>query len=152
MDSGIEAEIEAPVLVVVGASLRAEVEDRGSAYRLREAMLAWMDGRYGAKVDGGHPCGVVVCTDVWYLNDAELRARPTVSIGGPSVNAFSAYLADKLPSAYVINDVLMVQWDVGGGEPLAACWGVDGGATWAAVEAFVERYLEGFMEAGVGEG
>jgi len=45
---------------------------------------------------------VLVCSDVWYLNNDPLRSRPTISIGGPGVNALSAYLADKLPSAFAI--------------------------------------------------
>jgi hypothetical protein len=149
------------ILIVVGAHLRAEVGDRPIAYGLRERMIEWLDGRFGRDGNGeadedeaedggrlpGHPCGVVVCSDVWYLNDAGLRVWPTVSLGGPGVNALSAYLADKLPSVLVVDDVLMVQMDPEMTELTCAVWGVNHDATVAAVDAFVERYLEGFMAA-----
>jgi hypothetical protein len=132
-------------LVVVGAHLRAEVEDRPLAYHLREQMLARL---------GDHPAAngwrVALCTDVWYLNNAELRARPTISVGGPGVNALSAYLGDKLPSAFAIEGRLVVQLDLDYTELLACCWGVNQTATAAAVEAFIDKYLEGFLEAAVG--
>ncbi len=159
------------ILIVVGAHLRAEEADRPIAYALREKALAWLDARSGganAPAAGleegedagagegaadpgqprpGHPCTVVVCTDVWYLNDASLRVWPTISVGGPGVNALSAYLADKLPGVLVVDDVLMIQMDPELSEATAAVWGVDHRATVSAAEAFAERYLDGFMSA-----
>jgi|GEM_PF-207925 len=161
------------ILIVVGAHLRAEAADRPIAYALREKVLAWLDARGGAANvpapatpgEGGegaeagageqdpglprpgHPCTVVVCTDVWYLNDASLRVWPTISVGGPGVNALSAYLADKLPGVLVVDDVLMIQMDPELRETTAAVWGVDHRATVSAAEAFAERYLDGFLNA-----
>lgn len=152
------------VLIVVGAHLRAEAADRPIAYWLRDRVLSWLDARFGraegAEENGarkpdpgdprpGHPCRVVVCTDVWYLNDASLRVWPTISLGGPGVNALSAYLADKLPGVLVVDDVLMVQMDPELTEQTAAVWGVDHSATVSAAEAFAERYLDSFMTAAV---
>lgn len=135
------------ILIVVGAHLRAEIHDRPLAGALRGRMLDWLDDRFGPRADGCHPCAVVLCTDVWYLNDASLRSRPAVTVGGIGVNAATAHLADKLPGAYVIDDVLMVQCDPAFDEPLAACWGVDAESTRTAVDAFAERYLDSFMTA-----
>lgn len=167
---GDDEDEEAPsgplVLIVVGAHLRAEMADRPIAYWLRDRVLAWLDARVAgdpavaaaaADVEDadpgqprpGHPCRVVVCTDVWYLNDASLRVWPTVSIGGPGVNALSAYLADKLPGLLVVDDVLMVQMDPELSEMTASVWGVDHAATVNAAEAFAERYLDAFMSAAV---
>lgn len=166
-DDGDEDSRSGPmVLIVVGAHLRAEVADRPIAYWLRDRVLAWLDARFAgdpavaaaaADVEDadpgqprpGHPCRVIVCSDVWYLNDASLRVWPTVSIGGPGVNALSAYLADKLPGLLVVDDVLMVQMDPELSEPTASVWGVDHAATVNAAEAFAERYLDAFMSAAV---
>ncbi len=131
------------ILIVTGAHLRAETGDRPLAYRLRGRMLKWLghDGRD----DPDAP--VVVCSDLWYLNRDELRVRPTVSIGGPGVNALSAFLGDKLPSAFAVEGVLVVQLDLEFEDRMACCWGVDHAATAAAVDVFAERYLDDFMAA-----
>ncbi len=129
------------LLIVVGAHPRAELTDRPVAYRLRDRMLAWLQAR------PGHTLAPLVVSDIWYLNDDELRARPTVSIGPPAINALTAMLAGKLPSAFVVDDVLIVQLDPGLAEPVACCWGNDAAGTLAAAEAFCQRYLDQFMDA-----
>jgi len=131
------------VLIVTGAHLAAEVFDRPIAYRLRERVLKAL----GA---GAAPDRVVVCSDLWYLNNDQLRSLATVSIGGPTVNALTAYLGGRLPSAYTIEGVLMVQGDWTGETPLACCWGIDASATAAAVEAFEKKYLSEFVAASGG--
>jgi hypothetical protein len=132
------------LLIVVGAPPRAEMTDRPIAYRLRERMASWLLSKF---TDEDPPLTPLVVTDLWYLNDAALRRSPSVSIGGPGVNAFSAYLGDKLPSAFVVDDRLMVQMDLDLTDLVACCWGVDTETTGHAVEAFVDRYLDDFLEA-----
>lgn len=144
----MEIQTDRLILIVTGAHLSAEAADRPAAYGLRRRMLEWLAAR-GEPEDPGRP-RVIVCSDVWYLNNDALRARPTVSIGGPAVNALSAYLGDKLPSAFTIENVLIVQADLDFDDVVACCWGKDAASTAAAVEAFVERYLDGFMEAAGG--
>lgn len=138
------------LLIVVGAHLRAEVADRPLAYRLRERILRWLDERRpaGDDPDWGEP-EVVVCSDIWYLNNDDLRSQPTISIGGPGVNALGAYLADRLETAFVIQDVLAVQVDLDFVDPVASCWGTTHGSTVNAIDAFCERYLDGFLEDAV---
>jgi hypothetical protein len=136
------------ILIVTGAHLKAEATDRPVAYNLRRQIAEWL-AAHGEPEEPERP-RVLVCSDVWYLNNDPLRSRPTISVGGPGVNALSAYLADKLPSAFTIQDVLMVQADLDFVEVIACCWGVDAASTAAAVEAFAERYLPGFMEAAAG--
>lgn len=162
------------LLIIVGAHPRAESADRPIAYRLlerirqRQAALtttthAHIDGlaaACGLDADslGGAP-GVssgetraggrrpLVCTDVWFLNDDSLRRCPVISLGGPRVNALSAYLGDKLPGALVIDGVLMVQLDVEFAERSVCCWGESAAGTAHAVEIFCEKYLDGFLLA-----
>lgn len=132
----------ATIMVVVGAHPQAEAHHRPIAYRLCERLSA------GAGAEAGRD-GVrsLVCTDLWWLNDPAMRDRPTISIGGPEVNALTAYLADKLPSAYAVDGRVMVQLDVEFGDPLAACWGCDATQTDAAVDVFCRKYLPGFLRS-----
>lgn len=132
------------LLIVVGAHPRAEVNDRPVAYALKERIERWLGEQFAGEEP---PLTPVVVSDVWYLNDTTMRRSPSIAIGGPGFNAFSAYLGDKLPSAFVVDDRLMVQMDLDLSELVACCWGVDAQATGAAVDAFAERYLDGFMEA-----
>jgi hypothetical protein len=60
-------------------------------------------------------------------------------------------LADRLPSVFTIDHVLMVQMDVSDSIPIASCWGIDPGATAGAVEAFEKRFLEHFASGVVFE-
>ncbi len=135
------------LLIVTGAHLRAETYDRAIAYRLRERVMARLNERFGPEKHGRpHPLTPLVCSDLWYLNNEPLRSRPTISVGGPDVNALTAYLADKLPSVLAVEDVYLVQMDPDLVDVAACCWGADAESTLAAVEAFEARYLEEFLE------
>lgn len=134
------------ILIVVGAHLRAEIADRTTAYWLRDRVITSLAS---ARERSPEPDDVIVCTDVWYLNTDDLRTRPTISLGGPAVNAFTAYLADKLPSALAIEGEFVVQYDTETAEPLAACWGADASGTRTAAEAFATRYLAPFVRAAI---
>lgn len=127
------------ILIVTGSHLEAEMQDRPLAYKLREAVRMRMVER------GEKDFQVIVCSDLWYLNHDELRREPTVSIGGPSHNALGAQLADKVPSALVVEGKMAVQLDVELSELVASCWGVDARSTAGAVDAFIDRYLEEFV-------
>jgi hypothetical protein len=138
------------ILIVVGAHLRAEVADRPLAEALRERAQEWVDAKRPSTDDPDwvEP-QIVVCTDIWYLNNDDLRAQPTISVGAPGVNALAAYLADRLEMAFVVEDVLAVQVDLDFADPVASCWGTDPDSTAQAVEAFCDRYLDGFLEGAV---
>jgi hypothetical protein len=131
------------LLIVTGAHLRSEVGDRALAYMLRDEILTRLESRF----PDGPPIDPVVCSDVWRLNDESLRETPTISIGGPGVNALTAYLGDKLSSVFVIEDRLIIQADLEFDDITACCWGMDHELTISAVEAFIERYLDGFIDA-----
>lgn len=135
-------DVDTSLLIVVGAHPRAELHDRPAAYWLCERITQALGAPEAASRAALQP---LVVSDLWYLNDASLRARATISIGAPGVNALTAYLADKLPSAYVIDDLLMVQMDIELVDLLASCWGVTPEATRSAVDAFSSRYLGEFL-------
>lgn len=128
------------ILVVVGAHPLAELEDRPTADHLRRRLdeaLATGPGASGARA--------LVLTDVWYLSHDELRSLPTLAVGGPERNAATAWLRERVPDVYVVDDVLAVQMDPSGEEPVAACWGVTAEATATAAGLFIDRYLAEFV-------
>lgn len=133
------------MLIVTGVTLRAEAVDRPIAYRLRETV----SDRLAALTSGSDTLApeVVVCSDVWWLNHAELRVCPTISVGAPESSALTAYLASRLPTAFAVTPRFVVQTDLSLTDLMACCWGASGDATSAAVDAFVERYLDDFLVA-----
>ncbi len=136
------------ILVVTGAHLRSESGDRPLAYHVRDLMLRWREEHLDPVSGSDAPAfDVVVCSDIWRMNNEELTHCPTVSIGGPGVNAYAAYLADKLDSVFVVDDYLIVQMDLEFTDCLVSCWGMDHESTVASVEKFIEKYLEDFMDA-----
>lgn len=138
------------LLLVTGVTLDAERASRPLAYHMREHVLAWqaveMDDDEDAS-DATRALEPVVCSDVWWLNNPELRRCPTISIGAPEENALTAHLASRVPSVFTIDRKLIVQMDLEGADLLAACWGVDHATTSGAVERFLEGYLDRFLES-----
>lgn len=139
-DLGVDTRCVMPL--VVGAHLRAEQADRPLAYRLRERILAWQHDR-----DPTSRLAPIVCSDVWFLNAGDLMSRPTIALGRPGVNAGAAYLANRLPVAFVVEDAYEIQLDPEFVDLQVCIWGVDPPATAAALDQFEQRYLPDFLEA-----
>ncbi len=133
----------AAVIIVVGAHPRAEAADRPLAYRLRSEIERWKDRQAGSLATD---LGVLVCTDLWYMNDEALRQRPTICIGGPGVNALSSYLAQHLSERHTAADVLM-QLDEDFIDLRVILWGRDHGKTVHGLELFVDKFLDGYLRA-----
>lgn len=158
-------DVDRLMLIVVGAHLRAEVMDRPAAYRLRDRIQRWIDERarrdaraegYTAPIDGSggtSPRGleVVVCSDLWYLNNVDLMARPTIAVGAPGVNAAAAYMAGRVPAALTLDDSLQIHLDLEYCTLWSCLWGVSAAATHSAVQLFEQRYLEHFLRRAHGE-
>lgn len=145
-DVGLVAEaipdVKTLLPVVVGARLEAELFDRPLAYRL----LAQIHARRATLADAAS-LRPVVCSDLWYLNDADLQARPAITIGDPDVNAATAFLARRLPTAFVVEGSLRIQLDLEFLDLRACLWGADARATAQCHDLFVERYLDDFLRA-----
>ena len=133
------------LLIVVGAHLEAERADRPLGYRVQDDVLHWQQ-----KTPEAVPLAPMVCTDLWYLNASELMLRPTISVGRPEHNAVSAYFANRLPTALVIDRSLQVQLDPEFVTLQACVWGVDEPATRSGVDLFVQRYLDEFLRSAHG--
>ncbi len=132
------------VLIVVGAHLLAEIDDRPIAGKLRETCMGMINQDAGQSV--------VICTDLWYLNNDALRSVATISLGRPERNALGAYLAQRLPSILTVEDRFVVQMDPMLTDLIASCWGVDRRGTQDAVEAFAQEHLVRFLEAALPAG
>lgn len=130
-------DLRTTVLIVVGHGILPEEEDRPIAYDLKRAVNARSGG------SEGH-AGVVV-TDVWLMNHELSEFFPAIAVGGPGVNAFTAQIYEDLPVAFTRDQQVFIQMESDGKR--AAVWGMDQGATRAAVETFVnEGWLEKFLE------
>lgn len=134
---------ESCVLIVTGSTLRAEQADRPLAYKLKETIEHRLDE---------DPCQILVLSDLWYLNDESLQKRPTISIGGPGVNALAAQLYDSLPSAMLVDQTLLIQMDPHLADLRVSIWGTHRNLTANAIELFTCRgYLGRFMEAAISQ-
>lgn len=132
------------VLIVTGAHLRAEIADRPLAYQLRTQIEDWVEQH--AKVLT-QPIAAVVCSDVWYLNQEGLQRHPTISLGGPGVNALSAYYFKRLETAFVREDEMIIQLDPEYVDLRVCIWGRDHERTVDTMGVFCERFLDGFLRA-----
>lgn len=130
------------IVLVTGSTLRAEAQDRPLAYRLRRVIRKRI-----AKEAFLRP---VVVSDIWYLNSESLQQMPTISIGGPGVNAASQYFFSKLPTALGIDGLLLIQMDVALEDHRCCVWGMDHRKTIDALKVFANcGYLDQFLE-GIG--
>ena len=134
------------ILIVVGAHLRAEVADRPLAYRLHDRIEDWLEEH---ALDMNIRLAPVVCSDIWYVNQQSLQKRPTVSLGGPGVNALSAYYANKLSSALVHDNQMVIQLDPEYIDLRVCVWGMDHEQTVHALDVFDAKYLDGYLRAAV---
>lgn len=130
--------LDRSILIVAGVSLRAEMMNRPMAYRIADEIKK----RLGSHSDW-RP---VVISDVLYLNNTQLAKCPTISIGGPGVNALSAVLFSELPSALTIDNVLTIQMDVQWADLRCCIWGMNHDQTVEALELFFKRgHLDHFL-------
>jgi hypothetical protein len=141
-----EIDIDRLVCIVVGVQLRAELGDRPLAYRIERELRTRLDAALGKPPDGEPPrLSPVVITDVYYLNNEPMHARPAISVGGPAMNALSAMLVDQLPTAVAVENTLVVQMDLEMTDVRCAVWGMDHLDTVRAVDLFIGKYLDTFV-------
>ncbi|MFW5681451.1 MAG: hypothetical protein ACOC1G_00455 [Phycisphaeraceae bacterium] len=141
----IEESIDDKIFIVVGVHLRAEVGDRPLAYELRDQIERWKSEHAEVLTD---PLEPVVLSDVWYLNQEDLQRRPTICIGGPGVNALSAFFAQQLPEDSEIDEQqVVIQIDPDFTDLRVCIWGTNHELTHQGVELFAQQYLEGFLRA-----
>jgi len=126
--------------IVVGAHLRAELGDRKRANQVREAIIGWMSSN---DIEG--PPWPIVCSDLWYMNQVELRVQPTICIGHPEINATTAAFSTRLPTAMLVDDSYRIQLDPEYVDRICCMWGVDDAHSQLAVDAFIADFLPELM-------
>ncbi|NLI15005.1 MAG: hypothetical protein GX409_01835, partial [candidate division Zixibacteria bacterium] len=86
-----QLDVNQTILIVVGSDINPEEKDRPLAYYLKQAIEK--SPEYGSLPF--RKC--IVISDSLYESDKIIQICPTISIGGPGVNALAARLAEILP-------------------------------------------------------
>jgi hypothetical protein len=130
------------LLIVTGSTLRAEGVDRPLAYYLKQRVeqAPTLPGASHA------PFQVLVIADFRWIHDEPLQALPTISVGGPGVNALAHRWLEEIPVSMAVDEQYYIQMDPDLEEPRASIWGMDNATTQIAVSVFVERFLPRFLE------
>ncbi len=137
------------IWIVTGMQLKAELGDRPLAYRIEKEVRERLASLLPKPEAGEHPhLSPVVVSDVYYLNSEDAQKGPTISIGGPGMNALSASLVEQLPTPLAIENTLVVQMDLDMQDARCAVWGMNHLDTVRAVDAFIAKgYLDTFIKA-----
>lgn len=129
------------ILIVTGSSLRAEEADRPLAYYLKQQIEKAVAQREGK------PFQIVVVADFRWIHEEAFQRLPTISLGGPGVNALAHRWLEELPISLAVDEQYYIQMDPDPeAEPRASLWGMDNANTQVAVSAFLQRYLPHFLE------
>jgi hypothetical protein len=134
------------VLIVTGSTLRAEEMDRPLGYYLKQRI----EKSLGEVAIIG--CGsledylVRVVADFRWIHDEPLQRLPTISLGGPGVNALTHRWLEEIPVALAYSERYFIQMDPDLAEPRVSIWGMDNTTTQIAVSVFIDRFLPRFLE------
>src|SRR4051795_7176429 len=136
------------LLIVTGSTLRAEELDRPLGYYLKQRIEAALAA--GQEGPGrGHDLSdsqVRVVADFRWIHDEFLQNLPTISLGGPGVNALAHRWLEEVPISLAYNERYFIQMDPDLAEPRVSIWGMDNPTTQIAVSVFLDRFLNRFLE------
>jgi hypothetical protein len=130
------------LLIVTGSTLRAEELDRPLAYYLKQRVEQYLAAH---EPDCG-PMEVRVVADFRWIHEEPLQKLPTISVGGPGVNALAHRWLEEIPVSLAVDERYYLQMDPDLEEPRASVWGMDNATTQIAVSVFVDRFLPRFLE------
>jgi hypothetical protein len=130
------------LLIVTGSTLRAEEVDRPLAYYLRQRVQEYEAEHSPA--DGPHDVRVIA--DFRWIHDDPLHEWPTISVGGPGVNALAQRWLEEVPVSLAVDERYYLQMDPDLDEARASVWGMDNATTQIAVSVFIDRFLPRFLE------
>jgi hypothetical protein len=134
------------LLIVTGSSLRAEEMDRPLAYYLKQQIERSLSEAVAEGRDGLEGYIVRVVADIRWIHDEPLQAMPTISLGGPGVNALAHRWLEEVPVSLAFGERYFIQMDPDLADARASVWGMDNATTQIAVSVFVDRYLPRFLE------
>src|SRR4051812_24671342 len=130
------------LLIVTGSTLRAEEVDRPLAYYLKQRidqLVHEPEFAWGA-------IQVRVLADFRWIHDEPLQVVPTISVGGPGVNALAHRWLEEVPVSLAVDEQYYIQMDPDLEVARASVWGMDNRTTQIAVSVFLERFLPRFLE------
>jgi hypothetical protein len=130
------------ILIVTGSSLRAEEADRPLAYYLKQQV----EKAAASLEDDPPPFDVRVVADFRWLHEDALQRQPTISLGGPGVNALAHRWLEEVPVSLAVDEQYYIQMDPELGELRVSIWGMDNAKTQIAVSAFLQRFLPRFLD------
>jgi hypothetical protein len=130
------------LLIVTGSTLRAEEMDRPLAYYLKQRIETFS----GAAAHDSAELQVWVVADFRWIHDEPLQRLPTISVGGPGVNALAHRWLEEVPVSLAVDGRYYIQMDPDLEESHASVWGMDNATTQIAVSVFIDRYLPRFLE------
>jgi hypothetical protein len=130
-----ELDVQQTILIVVGSDVKPEEKDRPIAYKLKANIE--QSPKYGSLAF--RKC--IVISDALFDSDKIIQLCPTISIGGPGVNALSALLAEKLPIYLKKDDRYFIQFDETPQNNRISLWGMDQQSTEEAVNCFISEGL-----------
>jgi hypothetical protein len=138
------------LLIVTGSTLRAEEMDRPLGYylkqRIEEALSGHTDkasSKHGGELSDYQ---VRVVADFRWMHDDFLQSRPTISLGGPGVNALTHRWLEEVPISLAYNERYFIQMDPDLADLRVSIWGMDNPMTQIAVSVFLDRFLTRFLE------
>ena len=89
---------------------------------------------------------VRVVADFRWIHDEPFHAVPTISLGGPGVNALAHRWLEEIPFLFKADGRFFVQMDPDMEDLRASVWGMDNATTQIAVSVFADRFLPRFLE------
>lgn len=134
------------LLIVTGSTLRAEEMDRPLAYYLRQRIEQSLADAIAAGREGLEDYVVRIVADFRWIHDDPLQDLPTISLGGPGVNALAHRWLEDLPVSLAFGERYFIQMDPDLAEPRASIWGMDNATTQIAVAVFLDRFLPRFLD------
>ncbi len=133
------------LLIVTGSSLRAEEMDRPLGYYLKQRIEQSLSNAVATGHQGLEDYIVRVVADFRWIHDEPLQILPTISLGGPGVNALAHRWLEDVPVSLAFSERYFIQMDPDLGEPRASIWGMDNATTQIAVSVFIDRFLPRFL-------
>jgi hypothetical protein len=134
------------LLIVTGSTLRAEEMDRPLGYYLKQRIEHALSEAAASGRRGLDDYLVRVVADFRWIHDEPLQELPTISLGGPGVNALAHRWLEEVPISLAVDDRYYLQMDPDLDEPRASVWGMDNATTQLAVSVFIDRFLPRFLE------
>jgi hypothetical protein len=138
------------LLIVTGSTLRAEEVDRPLGYylkgRIEEAINVDSNTTGDGKAVDLSGYQVRVIADFRWIHDEFLQGLPTISLGGPGVNALAHRWLEEVPISLAYNDRFFIQMDPELSEPRVSIWGMDNPTTQIAVSVFLDKFLPSYLQ------